>query len=295
MRPLYTWKLRSRSLGLGARTLIMGVVNVTPDSFSDAGQHFDHRKAIEHGLHMLDSGADLIDLGGESTRPGVEVAERTAVPEPEELRRVVPVLEGILRARPQAIISVDTYKADVARVALDIGAEIINDVSGGQWDRDMIRTLAELECGLVLMHTRGRPHEWRSQPKSLDIVDEVRHDLANIVQSATGAGIAKERLVLDPGFGFGKMGDENYSLLAHFGALHELGYPLLTGVSRKGFIGATLAASGKATDCPPPERLYGTLAAVTACILGGVHIVRVHDVRAVRDAAQVADAVLQAR
>src|SRR5437588_555934 len=203
MRPLYTWKLRSRSFGLGARTLIMGVVNVTPDSFSDAGQHFDHRKAIEHGLHMLDSGADLIDLGGESTRPGVEVAERTAVPEPEELRRVVPVLEGILRARPQAIVSVDTYKAGVARVALDIGA-----------------------------------------------------------------GIAKERLALDPGFGFGKMGGENYSLLAHFGALHELGYPLLTGVSRKGFIGATLAASGKATDCPPPERLYGTLAAVTACILG---------------------------
>src|SRR5947209_14030738 len=225
MRPPFTWNLRSRSLELGGRTFIMGVVNVTPDSFSDAGQHFDHHKAIEHGLHMLEQGADIIDLGGESTRPGVEVGEQSAVPRNEELRRILPVLEGILKAWPDAIISADTYKAEVARAALEAGAEIINDVSGGQWDGDMIASLAAQPCGLVLMHTRGRPDEWRSQSKSADVVAEVREGLNNIAHSVTAAGVERERIVLDPGFGFGKMGDENYALLAHFNALHQLGYP----------------------------------------------------------------------
>jgi dihydropteroate synthase len=292
-RPSFTWKLGSRSLELGARTLIMGVVNVTPDSFSDAGHHFDHHKAIEHALHMLEQGADLVDLGGESTRPGVEVGEQSAVPQNEELRRILPVLEGILKARPEAIVSVDTYKSKVACAALEAGAQIINDVSGGQWDREMLAALAVPPCGLVLMHTRGRPDQWRDQPKSPYIVAEVRDGLAQIAQSAAQAGIARERIVLDPGFGFGKMGDENYALLAHFSELHQLGFPLVAGTSRKGFIAATLAASGKSADCPPAERLFGTLATVTAAILEGAHVVRVHDVRAARDAAAVADAILK--
>ena len=291
-RAGFTWKLRSRSLELGSRTLLMGVVNVTPDSFSDGGDHFDHRKAIEHALHLLEQGADLVDLGGESTRPGAKVAEETAVPPNEELRRILPVLEGILHAKPDAIISVDTYKSSVAHAALDAGAEIINEVSGGSWDAEMLAALAGQACGVVLMHTRGRPDEWRTQPKSEDIVVEVHSGLEQIAKHAVTAGIARERIVLDPGFGFGKMGDENYALLARFSAFHRLGFPLLAGTSRKGFIGATLAPSGKAADCAPGERLFGTLATVTAAILQGADIVRVHDVRAARDAALIADKIL---
>jgi dihydropteroate synthase len=294
MRPRYKWKLRSRSLELGERTLLMGIVNVTPDSFSDGGEHFDHNKAIEHALTMLEHGADVIDIGGESTKPGTPVAEQSGVPQAEELRRVLPVLEGILRAKPECVISVDTYKASVARVALESGAQIVNDVSAGQWDREMLPTLAALECGVVLMHTRGRPEQWRGQKKSPDIVGEVRHDLANAVQQATGAGIDGSRIVLDPGFGFGKWGDENYPLLAHFGSLQELGYPLLAGTSRKGFLGATLGGVSGGADVPAGERLYGSVAAVVASILQGTHLVRVHDIRPARDAAAIADAILKA-
>lgn len=298
-RPLYSWRLRSRELELGARTLVMGILNVTPDSFSDGGKFYSdggkflsHDHAVGHGLQMLNEGADILDIGGESTRPGARVAE-AGVPAEEELRRVLPVVEDILRERPGTIISVDTYKAEVARKAIAAGAEIVNDVSALRWDAAMPATLADLGCGVILMHTRGRPEEWRSQPASLDIVAEVKNDLRSWSQAAAASGIARERIVVDPGFGFGKSFEQNYPLLAGLGELHELGFPLLSGTSRKSFIGRTLAREGK--DIPPEERLSGTLATVVSAVLQGAHIVRVHDVKPAVEAVKVADEILQQR
>jgi len=290
MRPHYTWQLRARTLELGLRTLLMGVLNVTPDSFSDGGRFFEPRAATEHGLALLDEGADILDIGGESTRPGARtVSGQPAVPAEEELRRVMPVIEELLRQRPQTIVSIDTYKAQVARAAVEAGAEIANDVSGLRWDTEMAPTLAALECGVVLMHMRGRPAEWRTLPPLTDPIGLVSRELRRGAEAAVMAGIARKRVVLDPGFGFGKSFDENYPLLSHFDALQELRYPLLAGVSRKSFIGRTLASNGE--DAPPQERLYGSLAAMTAAILKGAHIVRVHDVKSAAQAAKIADAI----
>jgi len=302
MRPRYRWQLRSRALELGQRTLIMGVVNVTPDSFSDGGEFLDPTRAIEHALRLLDEGADILDIGGESTRPGTQVTAheasatvktRPVVSEEEELRRVLPVVQGILRQCPDAVVSVDTYKSGVALAAGAAGAEIVNDVSAFQWDPKMARTCAELQCGVVLMHTRGQPHQWRDLPSEPDIVALLEHELANRVQVAFERGVRRERIVLDPGFGFGKNFEENYPLLAHFDQLHKMGFPLLAGTSRKSFVGRTV---GKriGVDAPPAERLYGSLAAMVASILSGVHIVRVHEVKPAVEAAAVADEVLAA-
>lgn len=290
-RPSYNWKLRSRSVELGARTLVMGVLNITPDSFSDGGNFLSRDHAVGHALQMLDDGADMLDIGGESTRPGAKVAQG-GVPAEEELRRIMPVLEDIRRERPDALLSVDTYKAEVARTAVNAGAEIVNDVSALRWDAQMAQTAAELKCGVVLMHTRGKPEEWRSLPPSPDIIAEVKNELRQWSDDAIHAGIERQHIVVDPGFGFGKNFEGNYPLLADLHKLHELGFPLLTGTSRKSFIGRTLARNGK--DAPPGERLYGTLAAVTASVLQGVHIVRVHDVKAAVDAVRIADEVLKA-
>ncbi len=292
MRPPFNWKLRSRTLELGQRTLILGVLNVTPDSFSDGGRFFDPRAAIEHSLELLDEGADILDIGGESTRPGaMAAAGQPAVSAQEELRRVLPVIEELRRRRPEAVVSIDTYKARVARAAVEAGAEIVNDVSGLRWDAEMASTLAGLSCGVVLMHMRGRPAEWRTLPPLADPVGLVSRELREGAEAAVAAGIARDRIVLDPGFGFGKSFDENYPLLAHFDELHQLGFPLLAGVSRKSFIGRTLASNG--SDAPPQERLYGSLAAMTATVLKGAHIVRVHDVKAAVQAAKIADAIAQ--
>ena len=291
MRPRFTWRLRCRSLALGERTLIMGVVNLTPDSFSDGGNLSGSEAAIAHALQLMDEGADIVDLGGESTRPGARVREHATVSEDEEVRRVLPVLEGILRERPEAIISVDTYRSGTARCAVEAGAEIVNDVSGGRWDSRMLETIANQQCGAVLMHMRGRPEEWRSLPPLHDPVGLVKSELAAIAKCAEQAGIERDRLVLDPGFGFGKRFDENYALLARFDEFAELGYPLLAGTSRKGFIGNTLRCGDEPR--PATGRLFGTLATVTAAILAGAHIVRVHDVAATRDAALVADQILK--
>ncbi len=302
MRPRYRWQLRSRALELGQRTLIMGVVNVTPDSFSDGGKFLDAERAIEHALQLLGEGADMLDIGGESTRPGsivaanegsAAVSTRPAVTEDEELRRVMPVIEGVLRARPDAIVSIDTYKSGVARAACGAGAEIVNDVSAFQWDPQMAGACAELQCGVVLMHTRGQPSQWRNLPKESDIVARLEHDMANRVQVAFEHGVRRERIVLDPGFGFGKNFEENYPLLARFDQLHRMGFPLLAGTSRKSFVGRTLGKRAGA-DAPPTERLYGSLAAMVASILRGAHIVRVHDVKPAVEAAAVADEVLAA-
>jgi dihydropteroate synthase len=288
MRSRFKWKLRSRCLELGERTLVMGVVNVTPDSFSDGGQFFDSSRAVERALELLAQGADILDIGGESTRPGV----KDRVNADEEKRRVLPVLEGILRQSQDAVISVDTYKAEVASAALAAGAEIVNDVSGFTWDNEMLPTLARSECGCVLMHTRGRPEEWRTLPPLTEekVVPLVLNELQSLSHRALEAGIARKRIVLDPGFGFGKRLDENFPLLAHFSELHQLGFPLLSGTSRKSFVAKGAGISG----APPRDRLAGTIASVTASILQGAHIVRVHDVGPNVEAARVADAILSA-
>lgn len=291
MRPHFTWQLRSRTLELGPRTLIMGVLNITPDSFFDGGRFFEPKAAIEHGLDLLDEGADILDIGGESTRPGATAgSDSPAVSTEEELRRVMPIIQEVLRHRPQTILSIDTYKAKVARAAVEAGAEIVNDVSALHWDADMASSLPELRCGVILMHMRGRPAEWRNLPPLDDPVGLVSRELRESAGAAVGAGIARESIVLDPGFGFGKRFDENYPLLAHFDDLHNLGFPLLAGVSRKSFIGRTLAKDG--SDAPPRERLYGSIAAMAAAVLKGAHIVRVHDVKAAVQAAKIADAVV---
>lgn len=304
MRPIFEWNLGARTLELGKRTLVMGVVNVTPDSFSDGGLHFDRDRAVQHALKLLEDGADIVDVGGESTRPGAKVSSsgaevgsakadppgKTVVTEKEESERVLPVITAVRRERPQAVLSVDTYKANVARAAVEAGAEIVNDVSGFRWDPQMKKTLAELKCGAVLMHMRGRPEEWHKLPPPSDIVVQVKRELREWADAAQIAGVKRERIVLDPGFGFGKNFQENYPLLKRFEEFHQLRYPLLAGVSRKSFIGRALARDGN--DAPVAERLYATLATETAAILKGAHIIRTHDVRACRDAVQMADIVV---
>jgi len=297
MRAIFQWKTGSRVLELGRRTLIMGIVNVTPDSFSDGGQHIDAAKAVAHAELLLDEGATIIDVGGESTRPGARTAAaQTAnssanpVSEEEERRRVLPVIRDLKKRRPQSVISVDTYKAGVARAAVDEGAEIVNDISGFRWDPKMAKALAELKVGAILMHTRGRPEEWRTLPPIGDPVLLVKRELRQLAEAATLAGIKRDHLVLDPGFGFGKSFEENYPLLAHFGELQLLGFPLLAGVSRKSFLGRMLARDGK--DAPVEERTHGTLAAEAILVLKGAHILRTHDVRLAAEASRVADAVV---
>jgi dihydropteroate synthase len=313
MRAVFQWSVGSRSLELGKRTLIMGIVNVTPDSFSDGGLYLDAGKALKHSLHMLDEGADIIDIGGESTRPGarVEVAgiaqppaesKKNSLPEAsakiavtadQELERVLPVIAALKKQRPQAVVSVDTYKSQVARAAVAAGAEIVNDVSAFRWDRQMAKTVAELKCGALLMHMRGRPEEWRTLPPPGDVVLLVKRELKDWAESAVLAGVRRERIAVDPGFGFGKSFEENYPLLARFSEFQSLGFPLAAGTSRKSFVGRMLAKNGK--DAPVEERLFGTLATHTALILKGAHILRTHDVKATVETARVTDAILQAR
>jgi dihydropteroate synthase len=288
MRPVFEWQIGSRAVQLGKRTLIMGVVNVTPDSFSDGGVNFDRDRAVEYALTLLHDGADIVDVGGESTRPGANVVSTgDAVTEKEELERVIPVISAIKRKNPQAIVSVDTYKASVARAAMKAGAEIVNDVSGFLWDPQMRKTLAELRCGAVLMHMRGRPQEWKTLPPLSDVVTVVKRELRERSDTAVIAGMKRERIVIDPGFGFGKNREENYPLLRRLEEFHELRFPLLVGVSRKSFIGRALAHNG--TDAKVTDRLFGTLAAETVAIMKGAHIIRTHDVRACADAVRIAD------
>jgi len=312
MRSVFQWSLGARSLELGKRTLIMGVVNVTPDSFSDGGQFLDRDQAVAHAQRLLEEGADIVDIGGESTRPGATVspnpaphADETkganakpatsapAVTAEEELKRVLPVIAELKRKVPSAVLSIDTYKASVARAAVGSGAEIVNDVSGFRWDKQMAKTVADLKCGAVLMHMRGRPEEWRTLPPPGDIVLLVKRELKDWAEKAVLAGVRRERIVLDPGLGFGKSFEENYPLIGRFSELQSAGFPLLAGASRKSFIGRTLARDGK--DAPLEARLYGTLATQVALILKGAHIIRTHDVKAAVEAARVADAILQAR
>jgi len=205
MRPIFTWNLGSRSLELGKRTLIMGIVNVTPDSFSDGGEHSSPGPAVARALKLLEQGADILDIGGESTRPGARVGlDKPAVSVDEELHRVLPVIVAIKETKPQAVVSIDTYKSKVAHAAVDAGAEIVNDVSGLQWDPKMKKTLAGMECGVVLMHARGRPDEWAKLSAVADLVVMIKRELRERAEAAVTAKIKRDRIVIDPGFGFGK-------------------------------------------------------------------------------------------
>jgi dihydropteroate synthase len=286
------WKLRTRTLELGRRTLIMGVVNITPDSFSDGGLFLNPKAAVARSMQLLDEGADLLDLGAESTRPGAHAgaAAPTVSPE-EEQARLLPVLEGILKQRPEAIMSVDTYKAQTARAALAAGAEIINDVSGLFWDAGMAAVCAQFDCGVVLMHTRGRPEEWRTQAQLPPdkLIESVHAGLQASLDKASAAGIQPNAIVLDPGYGFGKRRQENFALLASQAELLSLSRPLLAGVSRKSFLGKALAPLFSGQAAPTEAREIAGVAAMVAAILNGASIVRVHSVRPAVEAALVAD------
>ncbi len=296
-RSCFEWRLRSRSISLGECTRVMGIVNVTPDSFSGDGRLVGGtaasgvRLAIAAAVDAVDAGVDIVDLGAESTRPGA-----TSISAEEELVRLLPVLEGLRMARPEAVISVDTYHAATARAAVKLGAEIVNDVSGLGWDAEMAEVVAQSGCGLVLMHTRGRPREWLAQgPMSRhEIVPEVFSGLCERLARAEAAGIATERIVVDPGFGFGKRGRENFALLAGLGRLNQLDRPILVGLSRKGFLGdAVKPVQSRKLDIVEARRV-ATVAGNVAAVLAGAHILRVHDVQAAREAVAVADAVLAA-
>jgi dihydropteroate synthase len=296
-RTISAWKLRTKTLELGRRTRVCGVVNITPDSFSDGGRFLDPEAAIAHGIGLLDEGADLLDLGAESTRPGSKAAQAPAVRAEEEQARLLPVITGILEARPEAILSVDTYKADTARAAVAAGAEIVNDVSGLLWDPGMAEACAKAGCGVVLMHTRGRPEEWRAQSRlgPDELLETVRSGLEASLARAAQAGIGLERIVLDPGYGFGKKFEENFALLERQAELLSLGRPLLAGVSRKSFLGRALAPLFGGKDAPVEARETASLAAMVVAILRGASVVRVHMTRKAVEAGRIADAVLNGR
>jgi len=283
-RKKYLLKLASGKLVLGERTLVMGVLNVTPDSFSDGGKFFAEEQAMQHAVQMERDGADLIDVGGESTRPGSEEISIEA-----ELRRVLPVLGG-LRRLLKIPISIDTQKAEVAEAALDTGAQIINDISGLQNDPRIAEVAARRRVPLILMHRRGEPRTMQAGPFAREVVRDVALGLRKSVATAQKAGVTKSQIILDPGIGFGKSFAQNYELLQKLPQLAKLGYPLLVGTSRKGFLGATLGRDGK--PAPPEERIWGTAATVTASILNGAHIVRVHDLAEMVQVARVADCIL---
>jgi len=286
-RPSFRWQLRTRTLPLGERTCIMAIVNLTPDSFSGDGH--SPSDGLAAAIAAVDSGADIIDLGAESTRPGAQ-----PITPRQEQSRLLPVLEGLLAARPQAIVSVDTYHADTAIAAAHAGAEIINDVSGLLWDEPMAEAVQSTRCGLILTHTRGHPQNWRNLPTLLpnQVLPLVLDGLNEQLAFAQAAGIARETIVVDPGFGFGKLGSENIVLLASLTRLHELGFPLLSGLSRKGFLGQAVRTL-QPTELPPAQaRLTATTAANVAAILQGTHILRVHDLQPAREAALIADALL---
>ena len=276
----FRWRCRDHELVCGPRTLLVGVVNVTPDSFSDGGLHLDAPAAIAHGLLLADEGADVLDVGGESTRPGAE-----PVPAERELARVVPVIEGLMARRPDVVVSVDTRKPEVAAAAIAAGAAIVNDVAAGA-DPAMFDVVAGAGAGMVLMHMRGEPGTMQDAPHYDDVVAEVTGFLRERLEAAIFAGIPRDRLVADPGIGFGKSLDHNLAVLRAIGSMREaLDVPLLVGPSRKRFIGTLTGADD------PADRLEGTAGAVAWCAAHGADLVRVHDVAAMRRVVQVVDAL----
>jgi dihydropteroate synthase len=291
-RRKFRLKLRSRTLILGQRTLVMGVLNVTPDSFSDGGNFFSQEKAVQHALQMERDGADLIDIGTESTRPG-----SLGINAEEEWSRLAPVLAA-LRTRLKIPMSIDTQKSEIAAKALESGAEIINDVSGLKHDPRIAEISARARVPLILMHMRGEPQTMQQEPFARNALKDVSHGLRASLSIARKAGVANSQIVLDPGIGFGKSYAQNYELLAELPQLAKLGFPLLVGTSRKGFISKTLAQDNTPTPSTRPAgitaeiKIWGTAATVTASILHGAHIVRVHDVAEMASVARIADCIL---
>jgi dihydropteroate synthase len=282
-RRLYTIPLPNRApLHLGARTLVMGILNVTPDSFADGGVHFDADRAVEAGLRMAEDGADILDVGGESTRPGAD-----PLPEDEELQRVIPVIER-LAARVDVPISIDTYKSAVGRASVAAGAVIINDISGLLYDPDLGGVAAETGAALILMHTRGRSRGMYDLAVYANAPEEVAKELRDAIGRATSAGVPLDSLIVDPGFGFAKKAGHTAEVLAHLDTLVSLDRPIVSGPSRKSFLKAALG------ERPPGARDWGTAAAVTASVLLGAHIVRVHAVREMIDVVRVADLIRNA-
>jgi len=286
MKPRKTirLKLRHSTLVLGPRTLLMGVLNITPDSFSDGGKFLDPRHALEQALAMQRDGADLVDIGAESTRPG-----SAGISAEEELCRLLPVLRALCPLL-KIPISVDTRKSAVAEAALAEGAQLINDISGLRHDPHLAKVAAQHSAPLILMHLRGEPATMQKGPFAKHVVKDVVGGLRKSLAIAAQAGVPRSQIILDPGIGFGKTHAQNYKLLQNLPKLAKLGYPLLVGTSRKGFLGATLARDSQ--SAPPEERIWGTAATVTAAILGGAHIVRIHDVAEMAQVARVADLIL---
>jgi dihydropteroate synthase len=284
VRKKYKLIVGGRAIVLGERTLVMGVLNVTPDSFSDGGKFFRAADAVKAALAMERAGADLLDIGAESTRPG-----STGISAEEELERLLPVLAA-LRGQLKTPISIDTQKARVAEMAIGAGAAMLNDISGLWQDPKIAEVAARFGVPLILMHMRGMPRTMQKKPWAKDVLKDVSDGLRESVAAARRAGVRKSQIILDPGIGFGKSFAQNYELLAKLPSLARLGYPLMVGTSRKGFLGATLARKGK--PLPAEERIWGTAATVTASILQGAHIVRVHDVEEMVQVARVTDCLL---
>jgi dihydropteroate synthase len=272
---------RKKILDFSSRTLVMGVLNVTPDSFSDGGLFYDHERAIEHGMKLARDGADIIDIGGESTRPGSD-----PVPLEEEIRRVIPVIEALAREL-DVPISIDTCKAEVASRALDAGASMVNDVSALRFDPDMVRVVAERRVPVVLMHMKGTPKDMQLDPRYEDLISEILEFLEERVRFAESNGVPPEAIIVDPGIGFGKTVEHNLSIIKHLRRFKSLGKPVLLGTSRKSFI-------GKVLNVGVEEREEGTAATVVAGILNGADIVRVHDVAKILPAVRMADAIARA-
>jgi dihydropteroate synthase len=264
---------------MGRRTWLMGVVNVTPDSFYDGGLYFEPARAIEHALKLTADGANIIDVGGESSRPGA-----TPISAKEERARILPVIE-VLREKKEVLISVDTSKAEVAEAAIAEGADIINDISAGRFDPRLLPLASRTGAGLVLMHMKGSPRTMQSLASYEDVVAEVRSFLAERLEAARACGVAEGSVICDPGIGFGKKLEHNLALLDNLPVLAKLGRPVLVGISRKSFIGGILSAE-------PKDRLEGTIAAAVVCVLNGASILRVHDVFEVRRALAVAEAII---
>src|SRR5579863_1444059 len=277
-RP-YVWKLAQRELLCGDRTLLMGVVNVTPDSFSDGGKHLDPDRAFARAIELEEQGADVIDVGAESTKPG-----SARISAAEEIRRLIPVLKR-LNGKLNVPVSVDTYKAEVAERSLEHGAEIINDPSGLTFEPHLARAVMQGDAGLILNHMRGRPETWAKLPPIRDVMGTIVRELEATVNRARGAGVDRGRIAIDPGIGFGKRKEQNSEILAQLGQLARLELPVLVGPSRKSFL-------AQQTE---EQTRFATAAAVTACILAGAHIVRVHDVVEMRVVVEVADEVLRQR
>jgi dihydropteroate synthase len=282
MRRKFVIKLKGgKTLELGKRTLVVGVLNVTPDSFSDGGVNFEPDRAIDRAIEMESEGADIIEIGGESTRPSA-----TPVPADVELSRVIPVLRG-LASRLRVPISIDTYKSEVAEAAVGEGASLINDVSALRFDPALADVSAREHASLVLMHMRGEPATMQKIPPSVDIFAEIETDLTSAIRVAESHGVNRDQIILDPGVGFGKTLEQNLAIINRLDRFESFGLPLMIGTSRKGFI-------GKLTGRGERDRLFGTAATVSAAIIRGAHLVRVHDVKEVMDVARISDAILNA-